>query len=73
MATNENHYNSEEEEMMIAETGQPAQRMTTHMRSVRMPNDLGAELRALAAEEQRTQTAIILEAVRRLLAERRVS
>lgn len=59
--------------MMIAETGQPAQRMTTHMRSVRMPNDLGAELRALAAEEQRTQTAIILEAVRRLLAERRVS
>ena len=73
MATNENHYNSEAEEMMIAETGQPAQRMTTHMRSVRMPNDLGAELRALAAEEQRTQTAIILEAVRRLLAERRVS
>lgn len=71
MATNENHYNSEEEEMMIAETGQPAQR--THMRSVRMPNDLGAKLRALAAEEQRTQTAIILEAVRRLLAERRVS
>lgn len=73
MATNENHYNSEEEEMMIAETGQPAQRMTTHMRSVRMPNDLGAELRKMAAEEHRTQSALILEAVRKLLEAKRAS
>ena len=57
--------------MIATETGQPAQR--TRMRSVRMPNDLGAELRALAAEEQRTQTAIILEAVRKLLEAKRTS
>lgn len=59
--------------MIATGTGQPAQRMTTHMRSVRMPNDLGAELRKMAEAEHRTQSALILEAVRKLLEAKRAS